>query len=159
MRDYVNAKWDESVQQRVWKRVARPHCPDGCWIWQGTVTPKGYGRIRIGKGFFYVHRLMKAKAEGAMPHDKHCDHLCRNPRCVNPSHIELVSPKINTARGLSATVTSQRHADRTHCKRGHEFTPENTRQAANGRACRECQRSYNRAFKAKRRLLKVECVR
>jgi late competence protein required for DNA uptake (superfamily II DNA/RNA helicase) len=36
-------------------------------------------------------------------------------------------------------------ARQTHCKRGHEFTPENTIVARNGtRHCRECRKIYDR---------------
>jgi hypothetical protein len=36
--------------------------------------------------------------------------------------------------------------EQTHCKRGHEFTPENTRVSKSGsRVCRECERAHQRA--------------
>ena len=41
---------------------------------------------------------------------------------------------------------------KTHCKRGHEFTPENTKVSSDGkRVCVECRRMHDRNAKASRR--------
>jgi len=48
------------------------------------------------------------------------------------------------------------HAGKTHCKRGHEFTPANTRLRPKGRECRECIRLRKRAYRKK---LKDETAR
>lgn len=43
-------------------------------------------------------------------------------------------------------------ARKTHCKYGHEFTPENTRIDSNGgRCCRECQRAYHLQIRERKR--------
>jgi hypothetical protein len=64
------------------------------------------------------------------------DHLCRNRSCVNPAHLEAISHKENILRGESF---SSINAKRTHCKHGHEFTPENTyRWRGKMRTCRAC---------------------
>jgi hypothetical protein len=63
------------------------------------------------------------------------DHLCRNTSCVRPDHLEVVTREENALRG-------SRNAAKTHCDRGHEFTPENTYvpPSRDHRACRECRR-------------------
>lgn len=43
------------------------------------------------------------------------------------------------------------NARKTHCKRGHEFTPENTIRRATGRQCRTCNLEYQRAWKEKQK--------
>ena len=52
--------------------------------------------------------------------------------------VEPVCTKCHAAR-------DSKRAAQTHCKRGHEFTTENTARAKNGtRHCRECRREYDR---------------
>jgi hypothetical protein len=70
------------------------------------------------------------------------DHLCRVRHCVNPAHLEVVTLHTNVTRGNG---WAGRNARKTHCKRGHEFTPENTIPLRNGgRECRQCRREYYR---------------
>lgn len=86
---------------------------DGCWIWQGYVDKRGYGRGWTGET---AHRSLYRHLRGDFPADYHVDHLCRVTRCVNPEHMEPVTAAENRRRQTAA---------KTHCKRGHEVTPEN----------------------------------
>ena len=52
---------------------------------------------------------------------------------------------------INGTGASARHAVKTHCKRGHEFTPKNTRTVRGARWCRECGRAACRAARVKSR--------
>ncbi len=109
----------------------------GCWLWTGEVTPKGYGRGRFAGQRIYAHRLAYELFVGPFPDGLVTDHLCRNRRCVNPAHLEPVTNAENVARGMLGRSL-------THCKRGHEFTPENTYRYGGTRACRACARIRNR---------------
>lgn len=78
----------------------------------------------------------------AVPDGLQLDHLCRKPACVNPEHLEPVSPRVNTLRGLAPSAMN---AVKTHCKRGHGFTSTNTYLRTDGsRVCRRCM-SMHRA--------------
>jgi hypothetical protein len=108
-----------------------------CWIWQGKTTPNGYAKFRAKPGApeRVVHRVLWEFYNNApVPDGLQLDHLCRTRACVQPTHFEAVTPSENTLR--------QDHANRrkTHCPRGHEYTPENTRTDGVRRWCRQCHR-------------------
>jgi hypothetical protein len=71
----------------------------GCWLWQGSLNHDGYGVITISGKTVRVHRAVWERVYGQVPPGKELDHLCRNPRCVNPDHLEAVPPAVNTRRG------------------------------------------------------------
>lgn len=130
---------DPRLPTRFWSKV-RIDGDSGCWIWTGELmgSRRIYGRFQMGG------RSGKARSphrwvflvEGEIPDGMHVDHLCRVPLCCNPEHLEIVTPQENVRRQFAV---------KTHCKHGHEFTPENTYTKANGnRSCRECGRIRGR---------------
>ena len=127
---------------KLFQRLAAQ--PNGCWVWKGSKTVQGYGNttLWVGRGVvdrgqivIGVHRLMHELFTGPIPDGYHVDHLCRNPSCANPAHLEAVTAAENNHRGNSGKY----NRDRTHCKQGHEFTPENTLRKGNRRLCRACR--------------------
>lgn len=87
-----------------------------------------------------AHRWSYAATHGVIPAGLELDRLCRNRRCVRPDHLEPVTSRVNTLRGMAPSAI----AARTNvCQRGHEFTPENTYwrpDGTNHRQCRACIR-------------------
>lgn len=98
----------------------------GCWLWTSSLHIsddfKGYGRYWVNGRQVYAHRFAYEMLIGPIPDGFEIDHLCRRRCCVNPEHLETVTSAENTRRGLVA----QLRQEATHCKNGHEFTPENT---------------------------------
>lgn len=116
--------------------------PSGCWNWRNGKSLKGYGRAIIKRREYSAHRVSYEAFVGPIPAGLTIDHLCRNRACVNPEHLEPVSNETNVARGVSF---SARNAAKTHCDKGHAFTPENTRIRPSGwRECRACYRATQR---------------
>lgn len=120
-----------------------------CWEWPGYVNDdSGYGRVWDGTETDAAHRWVYSMLRGVIPAARDLDHLCRNRRCVNPWHLEPVTRRENLLR--SPITRASINAAKTHCPRGHEYTPENTRvRIARGtRECRTCERERARAKKA-----------
>lgn len=133
----------DADHRRFWSKVDKT---DTCWNWTSTIS-NGYGAmtLRIGDNRsrqFTAHRIAYEWLRHPIPNGMVVDHICRNTRCVNPSHLEVVTHVVNTMRGISPFATKARQ---THCHKGHEFTPENTYVASNGtRHCNECRRLRQR---------------
>lgn len=127
---------------RFWAKVDR-RGPDECWPWVGKRN-EAYGRFMVDGQFRPAHRVSYELLRGPIPAGLQIDHLCRNPRCVNPAHLEPVTQRENGLRGMSVPA---RNARKTHCKWGHEFTPENTRWTAGkyGTPHRHCKACHNRS--------------
>lgn len=132
--------------ERLRKRIlshSRKNTRTKCWDWLGYVEADGYSRMIVNGKRLPVHRVSYRVFCGPLD-NRHIDHLCRNRRCVNPKHLELVSPRENILRGVSPSAIN---AAKTHCKRGHAYTPKNTyelKQRKRGRLCRICHRQQTR---------------
>lgn len=132
--------------------------PNGCWYWIGTITKDGYGVFSTGNNKL-AHRVAYEHFIGEIPEDMHVDHLCHTAdptclggrgdphrRCVRPECLEVVTPSENHRRGNAPSAINAR---KTHCDRGHEFTPENTyRPKKGGRECRACRDASSKAWMA-----------
>ena len=124
-----------SDHELFWSHVI----PTGfCWLWEGGEggEGEGYGRARVNGSMRAAHRVAYEALVGAIPDGMQLDHLCRIHLCVNPDHLEPVTPQENTLRGFGPAGINAR---KTHCIHGHEFTPENTYIKGGWRICRECK--------------------
>ena len=115
--------------------LAKIDIGDDCWNWTAAKNARGYGVVRVmgkipGGHNELSHRYIYRVTVGEIPEGMSLDHLCRNPACCNPDHLEPVSHSENMKR-----------ARLTHCKNGHEFTEDNTSYSIDkkGRKIRHCK--------------------
>lgn len=128
----------------------------GCWLWTGAKTPTQttgpgggyYGKVQLTTGGttvlerWYAHRLGWFLHCGEIPDGLVLDHLCRHTLCVNPDHLEPVTHKINSRRGMQAL-----RERRPLCPRGHNDWAEYTKGDSYSRYCAECNRIRARRYR------------
>jgi hypothetical protein len=129
-----------SLESRFWAKVDKT---GACWLWTAATDAKGYGHFALGTredGVGLAHRVAWWLIYGAWPNGV-LDHLCFNPNCVNPAHLDDISAHENTLRGESGRPWRERQ-----CRRGHDWTiPGNVRMRSDGRhECKQCARERRR---------------
>lgn len=134
-----------SIADRFWEKV--PDQPgDDCWEWQGGRQQSGHGRLLIGsrtdgsRRKEGAHRIAYQLCRGEAGDLLVC-HACDNPPCVNPNHLFLGTQADNMHdASMKGRCHNPFQSGKTHCKRGHEFTTENTVIVNGSRVCRACRR-------------------
>lgn len=129
------------VQLNLTSRLQRAHPvgylieETGCWTWVGASSGR-YGNWQ----HMPAHRAVYALLCGPIPFGQHLHHRCRRRTCVNPAHLELVSPGRHMAIHGGA---GQWQIAKTHCPAGHAYDDANTWRRRDGRRlCRQCRRDY-----------------
>ena len=134
---------------RFWAKVDRS---GECWVWNGARDKRGYGRVGIKEQgiskTFLAHRVAFLY-ENVVPEGFELDHLCRNPSCVRPAHLEVVTHTENVGRGF-AGVLNNHMTRRTECVNGHPLSGDNLyrRRGSGVRECKECRRENVRRWRA-----------
>lgn len=119
---YFNDEFDKRV-------VKTPEC----WIWIGRLNDAGYGMF----GEHRAHRLSLRLVGVEIPDGMMVDHTCRVRHCVNPAHLRVVDARTNTVENSESIAA--KNAAKTHCRNGHQYTPENTQITySKGTAQRDC---------------------
>ena len=125
---------------------------DGCWLWTGTVNRYDYGGVQWEGKPYRIHRLIYELLIGPITEET-LDHLCRQPSCVNPAHLEPVSLLENIRRGHAPP---ERNRLKIRCDHGHPLsgnnlyvTPDHRRQ------CRSCRRAADARYKVNKRKARI----
>jgi hypothetical protein len=123
-----------------------------CWLFVGARSEGGYGHFWNGRRVMPAHRWVWEHLVGPIADGLELDHLCRVRACVNPDHLEPVTPLENTRRSFG-------NNRKTHCPQGHPYDGDNLAiepRADGGRArrCQTCGRRTSAAWRAKRAALR-----
>ena len=149
-------------QRYVARFEAKVQRTGACWIWTGAIDAYGYKKLRGDGRSIKAHRLAHELFIGAIPEGLHVDHLCHNAdencaggdscqhrRCVNPAHLEAVTPQANVLRGKTVAAAAAR---KTHCPKGHPYDKANTVVQGDGaRRCRTCRQAAERRRRGRNR--------
>lgn len=123
---------------------------NGCWLWTKAKNPDGYGKISVGNKSRSAHRVVYETLRGEIPAGFQIDHLCRVRHCVNPDHLEPVTPRENTLRG---DTPAAHNAAKTFCPHGHPYSEENTYRGTDGlRRCITCRTGWVKAYRARKKV-------
>lgn len=127
--------------------------PKGCWEWQGhccafrNIKPgqRGYPEANYrGKKYRLTRMVLSMSLGRPLGEKEQAGHTCDNPPCWNPNHLYPTNNQQNHIDG--GKRKRMQGQTNTHCLRGHEFTPENTRMKLQGpglghsRSCKTCER-------------------
>ena len=134
---------------RFWKKVDKTN---SCWYYTTFKNKGGYGVFHVNRKKIPAHRFSYELVNGKIPNGLQIDHICRNRACVNPDHLEAVTQKVNILRGIGYSAINAR---KTHCKRGHKFTRENTMKNKKGRMCRICFYQSVKRYKQSQKILLI----
>lgn len=94
-----------------WWKVEDRGFSTPCWIWIGAMGRDNYGVYVTGSGSgkkgYAASRYVYQKYKKLIPKGMQLDYLCTRTgdvnriyckRCVNPDHMEVVTPKENSSR-------------------------------------------------------------
>ncbi len=141
---YPDAEYNRRWLERIYSMTHMD--ANGCRIWDGYLHPsRGYGNTSYRSKPGPVHRLVFQVLRGVkLGRWEFVCHSCDNPRCCNIEHLWVGTPKENQQDMSRKGRAGLQQA--THCKNGHEFTPENVYRAPSSgrRGCIKCDRERQR---------------
>lgn len=147
----IRAKQQDRVKARL-VRLMTVDSATGCWLYLGHKSPRGYGTFKYrrtdGLWGSCAHRASYEVYVGEIPASLELDHLCRNPACINPAHLEPVLHQVNVLRGEGPSAVAARVRA---CPKGHEYDEANTYVDKLGkRHCRACHRARRAVWRQRR---------
>lgn len=83
---------------------------DGCWVWTKRLK-SGYPIAKWGSRQVQVHRVVLEAKHGKPLGSQAAHHLCANPACVNPDHLQPVTHRDNTAEMMQRHTYLNRIAE------------------------------------------------
>lgn len=132
------AQLPDALPRHVRRNIAEG--PNNCWLWTRSRSRDGYGWASLNDKTWQAHRLVYALVVGEPPAGTVLDHLCRVRHCVNPAHLDPVTPRENLRRGETPTGAET-------CKDGHPLSPLRAQ-----RRCLVCLQQYEDGRRESKRI-------
>jgi len=102
------------IEARFWSKVNKDgpipeRRPDlgPCWLWTDVPNDMGYGVFGVGQKVVRAYRWSYERFVGPIPDGLMPDHLCHNPPCVRPDHLEPVTNRENCLRGDNTKISDE----------------------------------------------------
>ena len=135
----------KNLEHRLFSKVSP--CPNsGCWFWCGAINQSGYGLVRGVYKNEAAHRVVYKMVTGSELEDMELHHKCKNRGCVNPSHLQEITPKKHREMHLQTYPKKLKK----HCRNGHDFGVTNTQIHTNNkyvtRRCAICRRASQKRW-------------
>lgn len=143
---YDHGRQAQDLKERL---LASIDTTTGCWLWTKSIRPDGYVEIRIGsrrdgtRKSIKLHRIAYEVFIGPIPLGFEIDHLCGVRHCINPSHLEAVTPRVNTLRSTNPSAINARKQVCPKCNGDY-------RKYSYARRCLACERKRYHLKKAER---------
>lgn len=120
----------KNYKNKFWENVYKTNF---CWFWLGSKDGSGYGKIFIKNKYIGAHRYSYEINVGKIPKNYHIDHLCMNPPCVNPNHLDPVTRGENIRRAHVLNGNLQ-------CKKGHRYIEGSFYISKKRKHCKICEK-------------------
>lgn len=134
-----------TFEKSIISELSIPEPNTGCWIWISLLDRKGYGRVWFNGKEQRAHRLSAhLYLDMKLDDEVQALHKCDNTWCVNPEHLFTGSNLDN----IKDRISKGRGRRKRFCRRGHEYTVENSEIRFKGntmyRKCRQCKNLLRR---------------
>lgn len=125
-----------------------------CWEWKGYVSPNGYGLFSYKNIPRSAHSMSYIIHNGIYDKSLWIDHMCMNRKCVNPTHLRLVTPQISCTENTNGAA--RKNKDKKECPHGHPYDGFNLKMkkkpdGSYQRRCRICINKHNKEHMRKAR--------
>lgn len=122
--------------------MSKVHKTDSCWFWMAGKNGNGYGYFWFENASVPAHRWIYCFFNGRLGYDIELHHKCQTPTCVNPDHLQPLTPSEHIKKhGMTFW-----QSNKTTCPNGHPYSGNNLYVCRKKRYCRICRRLYFRKY-------------